>query len=318
MEKLCELCPRRCKVNRKDKLGFCGEKQTMKIAKVMLHKWEEPIISGEKGTGAIFFCGCSLKCIYCQNYEISSGSKYGLEVTPNQLATIFKQLEQDGASSVDLVSPTHFTNQIIKALKIYKPKIPIVWNTSGYETEDTIEKLKGYVDIFLTDFKYFDRKLSAEYSACTDYFDVCLKAIKKMREILPEDVIENGLMKKGIIIRHLILPNGVINSKCVLNTIFENFGNQTYVSLMSQYTPCYKAKNHKILKRKLKKREYESVIKHLISLGFENGFVQELSSSTEEYIPDFENFGNYLKNYKKQIVQDKEKHNQDKLLKNHK
>ena len=292
MEKYCKVCPRQCKVDRTAKLGFCGQSNMVKIAKVMIHQWEEPIISGGKGSGAIFFSGCNLKCIYCQNYQISSLGE-GKEVTIEGLADLFKQLEQSGAENINLVTPTHFTNQIIKALKIYRPKVPIVWNTSGYESVETIKKLKNYVDIYLTDLKYCSRVLSTEFSCATDYFDVATKAILEMRKNQPEDIIENGLMKKGLIVRHLVLPTFVHDSINVFNWIYENLGTSTYISVMSQYTPCYKALKHKILKKKLKKKDYDKLLMHIVDLGFENGFVQDLSSSTCEFIPDFTSQGDF-------------------------
>ena len=292
MEKYCKICPRNCRVDRNEKFGFCGMSNTVKVAKVMLHQWEEPIISSGNGSGAIFFSGCNLKCIYCQNYQISSLGE-GKEITVEKLADLFKQLEEKGAVNINLVTPTHYTNQIIKALKIYRPKVPIVWNTSGYETVQTIKKLKKYVDIYLTDLKYFSRKLSTEYSCATDYFDVATKAILEMRKNQPEDVVEDGVMKKGLIVRHLILPTHFGDSEMVFEWIKENLGENTYISVMSQYTPYYKAKKHKILKHKLKKKEYEQVLQYIISLGFVNGFVQELSSSTCEFIPDFDNKGDF-------------------------
>ncbi|MBQ0017175.1 MAG: radical SAM protein [Clostridiales bacterium] len=292
MNNICKICPRQCKVNRDEKVGFCGQSNKVKIAKVMLHMWEEPIISGTNGSGAIFFSGCNLKCIYCQNYQISSFGE-GKEVSIETLVSLFKQLEERGAHNINLVTPTHFTNQIIEALKIYKPKIPIVWNTSGYETVQTIKKLKKYVDIYLTDLKYCNRALSTEYSCATDYFETTTKAILEMRKNQPNDVIENDLMKKGVIVRHMVLPTHSEDSIAIFNWIYENLGKDTMISLMSQYTPYYKALKHKILKHKVKRREYEKVLRYVIDLGFENGFIQELSSSTCKYIPDFENKGDF-------------------------
>ena len=287
MEK-CNICPRGCLVDRTVKTGFCGQSDKLKIAKVMVHNWEEPIISGTNGSGAIFFSGCNLKCIYCQNYQISSLGQ-GKEVTIEGLVDIFKQLEAKGVHNINLVTPTHFTEQIIKALDLYKPAVPIVWNTSGYESVETIKKLKNYVDIYLTDLKYFSRFLSTEYSCCTDYFDVTTKAILEMRKNQPKDIIEDGIMKKGIIIRHMVLPTHYTDSISVFNWIYENLGKDTIISVMSQYTPYFKAKTHKILKRKVKKKDYEKVLSHIVELGFENGFAQELDSSTCEFIPDFDN-----------------------------
>lgn len=284
---LCEICPRRCKVDRDIKNGYCGSNNRLAIAKVMLHHWEEPIISGVNGSGAIFFSGCSLKCIYCQNYKISSEG-IGKEIGINDLIEVFKKLENLGAHNINLVSPTHYARQIVEALKIYKPKIPIIWNTSGYENVETIEFLKDYIDIYLTDFKYFNNELAKEFSYANNYVECCKKAILKMRENQPEDIIENGIMKKGLIIRHLVLPNCIEDSKNIFNYIIKELGNSTYISLMSQYVPCYKALNNKKLNRKLKPVEYKIVLNYIKKLNFKNGFLQDLSSSNECYTPNFE------------------------------
>lgn len=281
------MCPRKCKVDRKSKVGFCGQTDEIKIAKVMLHMWEEPIISGTNGSGAIFFSGCNLKCIYCQNYQISSLGN-GQIISIDKLVDIFKKLEQMGASNINLVTPTHYTNQILQAIDIYRPKIPIVWNTSGYESVETLQKLAKYVDIYLTDLKYYSKSLSTELSGATDYFDVATKAILQMRKNQPKDEFENGMMKKGLIVRHLVLPSCQKDSVTILNWINENLGNDTFVSVMSQYTPCYKAIHHKKLRRKLKQKEYDEVLKKIVELDFKNGFVQDLDSSSTDFIPDFE------------------------------
>ena len=281
----CEICPRKCKINREKQVGFCGAK-TLKIAKVMLHEWEEPIISGERGSGAIFFSHCSLKCLYCQNCEISSFGE-GKELSVEQLAEIFKDLEKAGANNINLVSPTHYLNEIISAFKIYKPKIPIVWNTSGFETVETIKKLKNYVDIFLTDLKYFSPELSKDFSKAENYFEFASKAILQMRKNQPKDIIENGIMKKGLIVRHLVLPSCHYDSIKIFNWINKNLENETIVSLMSQYIPCHEALNNKKLNRKLKPLEYKIVLSHVEKLGFKNGYFQDFSSAQSCYIPDF-------------------------------
>lgn len=287
MENVCTICPRACKVDRTTTHGFCGQSKDIKIAKVMLHKWEEPIISGENGSGAIFFSGCNLKCIYCQNYQISSLGN-GEQISVEKLADIFKTLENMGANNINLVTPTHYSYQIVEALKIYRPNIPVVWNTSGYESVETLEKIKDYVDVYLTDLKYYSKALSTELSGATDYFDVATKAILKMRENQPKDVIQNGLMKKGLIVRYLVLPSLYRDSFAILEWIKENLGTDTFVSIMSQYTPCYKALKHKKLKRKLKRKEYDEVLKKVVELDFKNGFAQDLESSSTKFIPDFE------------------------------
>ena len=292
MEEICNICPRKCKVNREKQLGFCQSGKSAKVVKVMKHYWEEPIISGtdktpKKGSGTIFFSGCNLRCVYCQNYEISHGS-LGKEYTPKQLSELFKKIEDSGATNINLVTPTHFTDEILKALKIYKPQIPIVWNTNGYEEVETIKKLKGYVDIFLTDLKYFSSELSTKYSNCKDYFEKTSKAILEMRNICPTDIIENGLMKKGIIIRHLILPNNYKDSFKLLEWIKNTLGEKTYISLMGQYVPCDKAINYPEINRKLKPLEYNLVLHKFDNLGFENGFSQLLDSASTDYIPNFD------------------------------
>lgn len=286
MENLCNICPRMCNVNRETSVGFCKANSKAMVSKVMLHFFEEPPISGTKGSGAIFFSSCTLKCIYCQNFDISTECK-GKEISTETLASLFKQLEDAGAHNINLVSPTHFTEQIIEALKLYRPKIPIVWNTSGYERAETIEKLKDYVDIFLTDFKYCSCELSKKYSLAPNYYEECSKAILKMRENIPKDVFENGLMKKGIIIRHLCLPNQSKDSEKILEWIYENLGNETYISLMAQYTPMGNANKFPELNRKIKPIEYKILTNKLNSLGFKNVFLQDFSSASEEFTPNF-------------------------------
>ena len=287
---MCKQCPRHCKVDRTNSVGFCGAKDVCEISKVMFHHWEEPVISGDetqKGSGAIFFSHCNLKCVYCQNYEISH-FKNGKEYSFKELANLFKKLEDEGALNINLVTPSHYSKNIISALKIYKPKIPVVWNSGGYDDENVIKELKDYVDIYLTDLKYFDNALSQRYSYCKDYFEKASKSLIQMRKNCPEDVIENGLMKKGIIVRYLILPNNTGDSLKVLDWIKNNLGTKTFISLMSQYTPFGEAKNFDEINRKLKPLEYKRVFNYFLKLGFINGFTQELSSACEKYIPDFE------------------------------
>lgn len=286
MKKLCNICPRNCNVNRETSVGFCKAKNKPIVSKVMLHYFEEPPISGSHGSGAIFFSSCNLKCIYCQNYEISTECQ-GKEIDTETLVSLFKQLENAGANNINLVTPTHFTEQIIDALKIYKPKIPIVWNTSGYECAETIKKLGGFVDIFLTDLKYVSSELSSKLSLAPNYFEECSKAILEMRKIQPVDVFENGLMKKGMIIRHLCLPNQTKDSEAVIDWINQNLGNQTILSLMAQYTPMGNAKSLPEINRKIKPIEYKILVNKLKNLGFKNVFLQDYTSASEEFTPDF-------------------------------
>lgn len=286
---LCDICPRRCCVDRKTKIGFCGQTEKVRISKVMLHHYEEPIISGaecDKGSGAIFFTGCNLKCVFCQNEPISHKNK-GKNISINKLIKIFKQLEKKGAFNINLVTPSHFSNQIIEALKIYKPKIPVVWNSSGYETKQTIEKLAPLVDIYLVDLKYMDNSLAKKYSNANNYVQNATQAILQMKKNQPKDIIENGLMKKGVIIRHLILPTHTTDSINCLNFIHKNLGKDSIVSIMSQYEPRYNAKNYPEINRKITPLEYKRVVNHALNLGMENCFTQDLSSANSKYTPKF-------------------------------
>lgn len=285
----CNICPRNCGVDRNLTIGFCKADNRIKIAKYMLHHWEEPIISGKTGSGAIFFSHCNLKCVYCQNSQISSGGE-GKYVSIDEFIEIIKQLENEGATNINLVTPTHYTEQIIEALSKYRPHIPIVWNSSGYESANTIARIKPFVDIYLVDMKYMDNNLASNLSKAKDYPEMCSQAILQMRKNQPADLIENGLMKKGVIVRHLVLPNEIENSFKVLDWIYSNLGRDCCISIMSQYTPCYLAKDMEKYKRALKPIEYKRVLHKIDCLGFANGFVQELNSSNECFIPDFDKF----------------------------
>ena len=282
---VCNICPRNCNINRTTQKSFCGT-STLKIAKVMKHFWEEPTISGNRGSGTIFFSHCNLKCIYCQNAVISHQG-IGKNVTIKKLASLFEQLQKSGVHNINLVTPTHYVNEIIKALNIYKPNIPVVYNTSGYESVETIKKLKNYVDVYLCDFKYFSNQLAMEYSNAPNYYEAVTSALIQMRKNQPQDVIEHGIIKKGLIVRHLVLPTHSNDSIQVLEWIKNHLGQNTIISLMSQYTPYYKALEHPILKNKLKPLEYKRVLQKFLSLGFTNGFSQEKESATCDYIPEF-------------------------------
>lgn len=280
----CLDCPRKCEIKQSG-AGFCGKNpKFLRVSKVMRHCWEEPIISGKKGSGAIFFSYCNLKCKYCQNYKISHLGQ-GKDFNILGLVDILKKLDNAEVENINFVTPTHYTTQILEALNIYKPKVPIVWNTSGYE--HNIERLKDFVDIFLFDIKYFDKKIAQSFSCAGDYFEVTKKALIEARKIIPNDVIENGIMKKGVIIRHLILPNCSEDSKKIFEEVKNILGTNIYVSLMSQYVPYYKAKDDSLLNRRLKPLEYKKVLMHLKKLGFNKGFIQEFCSAREEYTPNF-------------------------------
>jgi putative pyruvate formate lyase activating enzyme len=251
-----------------------------------LHKWEEPIICGNKGSGTVFFSGCNLRCVYCQNYKISH-ENYGKYITYERLAEIFKELESAGASNINLVSPTHYIHAIKKALDIYRPNIPIVYNSSGYEDINELMGLKDYVDIFLVDFKYMDSALAKRLSNAEDYPEVAKRAILKMRELQPKEIIENDEMKKGVIIRHLVLPEHTNDSIEILKWIKENIDNP-FISLMAQYTPMHKSHMYNDINRKLKAIEYKIVENAMLELGLEQGYVQELTSASDCYTPIFD------------------------------
>lgn len=289
MKKLCNLCPRNCNVNRDTERGFCNCNEQIKISKVMLHHFEEPIISGTEGgvgSGAIFFSSCNLRCVYCQNHEISQGQG-GRQISVKELSEIFKALEARGAYNINLVTPTHYTAQIIEALKIYRPKIPIVWNSSGYEKPETIEMLAPYVDIFLADFKYFYKKTAKMYSFAENYPEFCKKSLILMRKIIPKDIIEDGLMKRGLIVRHLVLPNHVKESVKIIDFVHNKLGRDTIFSLMSQYVPCHNAKSYPEINRKITPLEYKILLKKLQNLGMCNSYIQDLSSASTDFTPDF-------------------------------
>jgi len=285
----CNVCPRNCDIDRKHKSGFCGQSEKIRISKVMLHHFEEPIISGKLtdiGSGAIFFAGCNLKCVFCQNNPISHKNK-GKNISVKKLVKIFKKLEKEGAYNINLVTPTHFTNQIIEALKIYKPKIPVVWNSSGYENANQIEKLKDLVDIYLVDLKYMDNTLALRYSRANNYVEKATSTVLQMKKNQPVDIIENGLMKKGVIIRHLILPTHTNDSVNCLKFICENLGKDSIVSIMSQYEPMYDAKNYSEINRKITPLEYKRVVNYAMNLEMTNCFTQDLSSANSKFTPKF-------------------------------
>lgn len=284
---ICNQCPRKCNIDRDSKTGICGVNSEYKIARAALHYWEEPCISGEKGSGTVFFSGCSLKCVFCQNSVISDVC-FGKEISEERLIEIFKELEDSGADNINLVSPTQYALQLADTLSKYKPGIPVVYNTGGYDNVESLKVLDGLIDIYLTDMKYVSPSVSKKYSRAENYFEVCSKAVLEMRRQQPEDIFENGLMKKGMIIRHLVLPGNISQGMKMLDWVDENLSNQTIISLMGQYMPCAKAADYPTINRKISKREYDTVILHAEKLGFENVYIQELDSSSQEYIPDFD------------------------------
>lgn len=260
-----------------------------KIARVGLHHFEEPCLSGERGSGTIFFSGCNLRCLFCQNFEISHGGK-GLEVSEKQLISLMFYLQDSGAHNINLVTPSNYTNLLKDTLKIAKSqlKIPIVWNSSGYETVQNLKKLDGLVDIYLPDFKYSDDDLAWEYSHAKGYRKVAFDAISEMRRQQPDDVFgDDGMMQKGVIVRHLVLPGALENTKGVLQDI-SSIDDTMYVSLMGQYFPTPNVENHPILSRRITEDEYDQATQAFFDAGLQNGFSQELDSATEEYVPDFD------------------------------
>lgn len=287
---ICNICPRKCNIERSKDVGVCGVGELPRVARASLHMWEEPVISGTAGSGTIFFSGCNLKCVFCQNYKISH-EHFGKYITHERLAQIFQEFEQKGASNINLVSPSHYVLAIKKALDIYKPNIPIVYNTSGYDSLECLEILKDYIDIYLVDFKYWDSELAKRLSKAPDYPEIAKLAISKMREYQPTEVFgQDGMLKKGVLIRHLVLPNHTDDSIHILDYIKENIPNP-YISLMSQYTPMYKAYLHDDINRNLKPLEYKIVEEHMVKLGLKNGFAQEFSSASACYVPEFNNEG---------------------------
>lgn len=293
MEELekCTLCPIRCSVNRnKNELGRCKAGKNIKIGLYSLHYDEEPCISGKNGSGTIFFSNCNLKCKFCQNYKISCEGK-GEEITIEKLSDIFIEEQNKGAHNINLVTGAPYVLHIIEAIKLAKEKglnIPILYNTSGYETKETLKKLEGYIDIYLPDFKYYDNELAKRLSGVNDYRQVAQEAILEMYKQVGENQYdENGMLKKGMIIRHLVLPNNIENSKNVLKWIKENMKEDITISLMAQYFPTYKASEDTQINRKLTKEEYNEIEQYLYELDLENGYIQDLEDEEEKYVPNF-------------------------------
>ena len=285
MSEGCNLCPLTCGADRTKRYGRCGVPAGLKIARFGLHKYEEPIISGTNGSGTVFFCGCSLKCAFCQNYDLSRNLR-GKEISVAELAEIFKKLEGMGAHNINLVSPTQYSDKIIEAFKIYRPKIPVVYNTHGYEKAEIIKELFDYVDVFLPDMKFFSPALSERYTGIKDYFAYASRAIEIMAE-KPLVFDENGLLKSGTVVRHLVLPQCISDSKKVLDW-FCGIKDKAYIDVMSQYTPFGRIEHFPELKRRVTHREYETVINYAISLGIEKMFYQKAESASEIYIPHWD------------------------------
>lgn len=291
--KRCVLCPRKCQVNReKQEKGICGASNQMKIARYSLHPWEEPILSGTNGSGTIFFSHCNLKCIYCQNYQISE-ENMGYEITPEEFADICLELQEMGAHNINLVTPTHYVLQIIEGIHIAKQrglKLPIVYNTSGYEKKETIQMLNGIVDIYLPDFKYFDEKLAYQYSMAPNYVQSITESLQEMvRQVGALEYDSNHLLKKGVIVRHLCLPGHVEDSKNILKYLYQNYQDKICISIMNQYTPVRKIEKFPNLNRTLTEKEYEEIVNYACDIGITNAFIQEGETQITSFIPKFYN-----------------------------
>lgn len=290
--KLCNMCPRECNVDRGlGKIGFCKVPNQIKVSRAALHFWEEPCISGEEGSGAVFFSGCNLRCVYCQNRKIAEGV-YGREITVDRLAAIFLELQDKGANNINLVTPSHYVLQIIEALNLAKErglKLPVVYNSSAYEKVRTLQLLEGYVDVYLPDFKYMDKGLSAKYSAAENYSEVAKRAIEEMvRQVGKPKFDEHGIIQKGVVVRHLVLPGCVWDSKEVIRYLHSTYKNDIFISILSQFTPMKGLNKYPEINRKVSKKEYEDVVDFAIDIGVENGFIQEGDVAEESFIPDFD------------------------------
>ena len=287
----CKLCPRECGADRSHKKGFCGESNVLRVARASLHMWEEPPISGISGSGTVFFSGCNLGCVFCQNHEIAHDHK-GKEITPQALADVFLTLEEKGAANINLVTAVHFVPHVIAALEIAKAKglsIPTVYNSSGYESEETLRSLRGYIDIYLPDYKYRSPLLAERFSKAKNYPEVAERALAEMvSQTGPCIFDENGMMKKGVIVRHLVLPGHTDDSMAVLEYLHKTYGDRIYISIMNQYTPMRKYEAFPELSRKLTSYEYGKVVKFAEKIGIKNGFLQSGEAAKESFIPSFD------------------------------
>ncbi len=291
MDKKCSLCPRGCNIDRHKSSGYCKSSDEIKVARAALHHWEEPCISGTHGSGTVFFCGCSLGCVYCQNHEISRGEK-GKAVSVHRLAEIFTELKALGAHNINLVTPTHYTDKIIEAIDLVKSEIgiPFVWNTSGYEKIETIKSLEGYIDIYLTDMKYFGSEISKKYSHAADYFDCAVSALSEMlHQTSAPKFDQKGIMQSGVIVRHMVLPSQRLDSIAIIRELAKRFDKNRFIfSLMSQYTPNKNTESFPEINRRVTTFEYSSVIDEALRLGFDTAFMQERTSADKSYTPPFD------------------------------
>lgn len=289
--KCCRLCPRECKVNRLDgELGFCRANDKLTLAKAYLHKWEEPCISGTNGSGTVFFTNCNLKCVFCQNHNISQEGK-GKEISIERLSNIFLWQQKNNAHNINLVTPTHYIPQIILALDLAKEKglkIPILYNCSGYEKAETIKLLDGYIDVYLPDFKYYSDKYAIKYSNAPNYFKFAKSAIAEMvRQTGKVKFDDKGIIQKGVIVRHMILPSLLFDSKKIIDFLYKNYKDSIYISLMNQYTPMFNSFKYPEIHKKLNPKMYDTLIDYCLSIGLQNAYIQDSSSSSKTFVPDF-------------------------------
>lgn len=287
----CTLCPRNCHVDRTaNQTGFCGMSNLIQVARASLHMWEEPCISGTNGSGTVFFTGCNLKCVFCQNHSIAIGQK-GKEVSPSRLADLFLMLQDKGAHNINLVTPSHYIPGIAEALTLAKSRnmsLPVVYNTSGYDSVQSLSMLDGLIDIYLPDFKYVSQTLSQRYSHAPDYFQVAAKSLAEMYRQVSDPIFEGDLIQKGVIVRHLVLPGCAEDSKAVIRYLYETYGDRIFISIMNQYTPLPHIVSYPELNRKITDAEYDEVVDYAIDIGVEQGFIQEGDTASESFIPDFD------------------------------
>ena len=293
----CKECPRKCNKERveddKASYGYCQVSVLPKVARAALHFWEEPCISGEEGSGTVFFSGCNLRCVYCQNVEIAAGVR-GKEISTEHLAEIFLELQEQGANNINLVTPSHYYMQIKEALLLVKEKlhIPVIENTYSDDSEEVLKELEGLIDIYLADYKYVSSALAEKYSHAADYPQVAAEALNEMfRQVGEPEFDERGMMKRGMIIRHLLLPGCLEDSKAVLKFLYETFGDSVFISIMNQYTPLSHVEKYPELNRRITEEEYDEVVDYAVDLGIENGFIQEGETAEESFIPDFDGEG---------------------------
>lgn len=283
----CSICPRKCNADRENSVGFCKSPAEFRLARAALHFWEEPCISGENGSGTVFFSGCNLKCVYCQNYEISIENK-GIVVDDSRLIEIFKSLIEQGAENINLVNPTHYADRLANLFEKWHCPVPVVYNTSGYESAQTLKMLDGIVDIYLTDFKYIRPDKAQKYSNAPDYPEVAKNALAEMkRQVQGYAFDSRGVMQKGVIVRHLVLPQNTNSALRIIDYIAENYSD-TYLSIMAQYVPCGSLENHPEINRKITEREYNKVVDYALQTGLENVFIQQTESAGKEFIPPFD------------------------------